>query len=91
MSTKKIKFNKNEIEKLPNNKPIVYKILSDSGKNNYTGVAQRGRVQDRLKKHLGNIPGANIQIEQMKSIKEARLKEANIIKRSKPKYNERGK
>ena len=80
-----------DIDKLPNNKPVVYKIQSAGGTNNYTGVAKRGRVNDRIKEHLGEIPGANVQIEQMSSINEALKKEANIISRSKPKYNKRGK
>ena len=36
-------------EKQPDNKPVVYKIFTDSGKNNYTGVAKKGRVQDKFK------------------------------------------
>jgi len=91
MATKKTKFNKRGIENLPNNKPVVYKILTEGGSNNYTGVAQRGRVQSRLKEHLGTIPGTTVRIEQAKSIGEAREKEARIISRSKPKYNKQGK
>lgn len=90
MGTKKTKFNEAGIKKLPNNKPVVYKIMTEGGRNNYTGVAQRGRVQDRLNEHLGEIPGVMVQIEQMNSISEARKKEAGIIKRSKPKYNKQG-
>ena len=91
MSTKKVKFNKTGIEKLPNNKPVVYKIITESGRNNYIGVAQRGRVLDRLNEHLGNIPGTEIQIEQMDSISEARKKEIKIISRTQPKYNNQSK
>jgi hypothetical protein len=91
MATKRTKFNRSGIENLPNNKPVVYKILTEGGKNNYTGVAQKGRVQTRLKEHLGTIPGATVRIEQMKSISGAREKEARIISRSKPKYNKQGK
>jgi len=91
MGTKKVKYNETEINKLPNNKPVIYKIKTANGNNNYTGVAQRGRVQQRINEHIGTIPGATVQIEQMNSISEARKKEANIIKRSKPKYNKQGK
>jgi excinuclease UvrABC nuclease subunit len=91
MATKKVKYKENDIEKLPNNKPVVYKILTDGGTNNYTGIAKRGRVQDRIKEHLGEIPGATVQIEQMKTITEAKAKESNIITRTKPKYNKVGK
>ena len=91
MGTKKTKFNKTGIENLPSNKPAVYKIMTAAGKVNYAGVAKRGRVQERLQEHLGEIPGATVQIQQTDSIADARKKEAGIIKRSKPRYNEQGK
>ena len=89
--TKTVRFNIEGIKSLPNNKPIVYKILTQNENNNYTGVAKRGRVQERLMEHLGQIPGAKVKIEQMSSISEAEKKEANIIVKSKPKYNIKGK
>jgi hypothetical protein len=83
------------VEKLPDNKPVVYKILTDGGTNIYTGSAQRGRVQARLKEHLpggkDQIPGAKVQIEQMSSIKDAQAKEARIIARTKPLRNKQRK
>ncbi len=90
-SKKTVSYNKSGINKLPNDKPVVYKILTDNRKNNYTGIAKRGRVQGRLAEHLGEIPGAKIQIEQMPTIGNAREKESNIISRTKPKYNKQGK
>lgn len=95
MAKKTVPFNQKGIGKLPANKPVVYRILTDGDKNNYTGVAQRGRVQERLKEHLPGgkdyIPGAKVQIEQMSSIKDAQSKEARIVARSKPPYNRKGK
>ncbi len=91
MATKKSKYNKTGIEKLPNNKPAVYKILTATGKPNYVGVAKRGRIQERISEHIGDIPGATVQIQQTESIAEARKKEAGIIKRSNPRYNKQGK
>ncbi len=91
MGTKKTKFNKTGIENLPDNKPAVYKIMTGAGKVNYAGGAQRGRVQERITEHLGEIPGATVQIQQTNRIAEARKKEAGIIKRSKPRYNKQGK
>jgi len=95
MTRKTVSFNKTGIEQLPNDKPVVYKILTSSGKNNYTGIAQRGRIQERLQEHLSDgkdsVPGTKVQIEQMKSIDDAKEKEENIISRTKPKYNEQGK
>lgn len=95
MAKKTVDFNKTGIGKLPNNSPVVYKILTESGGNNYTGIAQRGRVGGRLEEHLAGgknyVPGSKVQIEQMKSIEGAREKESRIIARSVPKYNKQGK
>jgi len=95
MTTKTTKFNKSGIGKLPDDKPVVYKIQSEGGKNNYTGVAKRGRVQDRLAEHLpggkDHIPGSRVHIEQMSSISDAMAKESRIISRSKPRHNKKGK
>ena len=87
MGKKTVKFSGEGILNLPNDKPALYKILTLNDNNNYTGVAQRGRVRERIMEHLGEIPGAKVRIEQMESIQEAREKEARIIGRSKPKYN----
>ncbi len=95
MATKTTRYNKTGISKLPDDKPVVYKIQSESGKNNYTGIAKRGRVRERLNEHLPGgkdyIPGSKVHIEQVGSIAEAREKESRIISRSKPKYNKQGK
>ena len=91
MSTKTVKYAEQKIKNLPNNKPVVYKILTDNNTNNYTGTAKKGRVNDRIIEHLGEIPGAKVQIEQFSSINDALKKESNIISRSQPKYNKRGK
>lgn len=93
MAKKTVRFNKSGVEKLPDNKPVVYKILTEGGKPNYVGVAQRNRVQDRISEHLQDkkIPGTRVQIEQMSNIQEAKEKEAKIISRIEPKYNKQGK
>lgn len=87
MGTKRVKYNQEGIEKLPNDKPVVYKIKSELGDLNYVGTAKRGRVQERIKEHLGEIPGAKVTIEQFSSIKDAEKKETNIINRTGGKYN----
>lgn len=51
MGKKTVNFTKQGIGKLPNDNPVVYKILTDAGNNNYTGIAGRGNVQDRLQDH----------------------------------------
>jgi hypothetical protein len=95
MARKTVGFNKSGISKLPDDKPVVYRVLTESGKNNYTGVAQRGRVQERIAEHLPNgkdaVPGAKVQVEPMSSIDEAKAKESRVISRSQPKYNKQGK
>jgi len=83
-------FTLRRIQKVPDNKPVVYRILTRCGRTNYVGVAQRGRVRERLQEHLGKIPGASVRIQQMASIAEAGETEARIIARSQPKYNRRG-
>jgi hypothetical protein len=88
MGTKKVKYNKTGIDKLPDDKPVLYRIESAGGNPNYVGIAKRGRVRERIAEHLGEIPGANVRIEQLNSVEEARQKETRVIKRSKPKYNE---
>ena len=95
MGKKTVKNNKSNISKLPNDKPVVYKIKTDGGNVNYVGVAKRGRVQERLKEHLQGqkdyVLGAKVQVEQCASIAEARKTEAAAIKRIQPKHNEQGK
>ena len=95
MAKKTVKNSKTGIDKLPNDKPVMYKYKTDGGKINYVGVAKRGRVQERLEEHLPGgtdyIPGAKIQIEQVSSIGEARKKETAAIKRDKPRHNKQSK
>ena len=68
----------------------IYRIKTESGNTNYVGIAQRGRVQDRVAEHIGEIPGASVSVEQFGSIADARKNEANILNRNKPKYNKQG-
>ena len=93
MARKTVGFNQPGIAKLPNDKPVVYRIKTEGGRTNYVGVAKRGRVQERLQEHLdaAKIPGAKVQIEQLSTIQEAERTEARIVARTEPKYNERGK
>ena len=93
MAKKTVSFNKSGIERLPDNKSVLYRIQTSGGKTNYVGVAKKGRVQDRIREHLedGKIPGAKVQIEQMSSMDQATKKEGDIIARTEPKYNEQGK
>ncbi|MBC8400934.1 MAG: hypothetical protein ISR95_00195 [Candidatus Marinimicrobia bacterium] len=91
MAQKKVKYNKTSIKQIPKNKPVLYRIETESGNLNYAGIAGKGRAQERIEEHLGEIPGATVKIEQFSSIKEARAKEKNVIKRNQPKYNKQDK
>jgi len=91
MGTKTVKFNQDGINKLPNDKPVLYRIETQGGTPNYVGKAKKGRVRKRIAEHLGKIPGAKVRIEQFNSINDAAKKEKNVIKRNQPKYNEQGK
>ena len=55
------KFTKENIEKVPKNKAIIYKIKNTNGENLYTGIAGQGRVRQRLLEHKelkkDKIPG----------------------------------
>lgn len=91
MGTKTVRYNKQSIAQLPNDKPVLYRIETESGNLRYVGVAQRGRVQDVISEHLGKIPGATVRIEQFSSIDDAGKKEINVIRRALAKYNKQGK
>ncbi|MCG7927207.1 MAG: hypothetical protein JAY67_16925 [Candidatus Thiodiazotropha taylori] len=89
-------FNKEGIEGLAKDKPVVYDIQDKKGNTLYTGVAKRGRVEDRLKEHLPGGPdpirgGAKVKINQKPSIGEAEKAEARAIKRKQPPQNKKGK
>jgi len=92
MAKKTVNYNQSGTSKLPQYKPVVYRIKTNAGQTNYVGIAKRGRVQERIQEHLaaGNIPGAKVEIEQKPSIQDARKTEALAIARSKPKYNKQG-
>jgi len=95
MAKKTVNNNKTNIDKLPNDKPVMYKIKTEGGSVNYVGVAKKGRVHERLEEHLSGqqnyVPGAKIQIEQVSSIAEARKMEAVAIQRIQPKHNKQCK
>lgn len=91
MAKKKVNYNKSGIAQLPDDKPVLYRIRTKNGKDNYVGIAKKSRVRERIAEHLEDIPGAQVIIEQFSSIDDARSKEGNVIKRGQPKYNKKGK
>jgi len=91
MGKKTVNFNKAGIDKLRDDKPVFYRIQTRSGNDNYVGVAGKGNVRGRIAVHLDKIPGSKVVIETFHRKREAEKKEANVIKRSQPPYNEKGK
>lgn len=90
------RFDKDGIASLAKDKPVVYQIEDAHGNNLYTGVAKRGRVEDRLNEHLPGGKdavrgGAKVRIQQKSRIKDALRSEARILKQQKPSQNKRGK
>jgi len=86
------KFNKSSIKNIPENKPVVYRLLNNSNKELYTGIAKRNRPQDRLLEHLNikkeKISGATkIKIAQVPNLESAKKLEQRLIKKLQPKFN----
>ena len=90
------KFTKTNIANVPQNKAIIYKIKSKDGENLYTGIAGRGRPQERLLEHKEikkeMIPeGTRFQYVQVKTKEIASKIEKSIIKKEQPEFNEKHK
>ncbi|HQL52436.1 MAG TPA: GIY-YIG nuclease family protein [Candidatus Magasanikbacteria bacterium] len=86
------KFNKTNIKDIPENKPIVYRLLNNSNNELYTGIAKRNRTQDRLLEHLNiqkeKISGATkLKIAQVNNLESAKKIEKKLIKQLQPKFN----
>ena len=90
-ATKTVKYNRQGIAKLPEDQPVLYRILDASGTMNYVGVAQKGYVRERLSDHLAKVPGVKVRIEQFPNLKEAMKKEENVIRRAKARSGREGK
>ena len=90
------KFTKENIAKVPQDKAIIYKIKNREGENLYTGIAGRGRSQERLVQHKDikkeKIPeGTRFQYAQVKTKDHAHQIEKAIIKKEQPEHNEQHK
>src|SRR3989344_4943126 len=90
------KFTKANIANVPQDKAIIYKIKSRSGENLYTGIAGRGRGQDRLVEHKDikkeQIPeGTRFQYVHVKTKVHAHQIEKSIIKKEQPEHNDQHK
>jgi len=87
-------FDKEGIEGLAKDKPVVYTIEDNKGNNLYTGIAKRGRVEERLKEHLPGAAdpirgGTKVKIQQKSRIADAEKSEARIIKNQQPPQNKK--
>ncbi len=90
------KFTKENIANVPQDKAIIYKIKSRGGENLYTGIAGRGRSQERLIEHKEikkeKIPeGTKFQYAQVKTKVRAHEVEKSIIKKEQPEFNQQHK
>lgn len=90
------KLTKVNIAKVPQDKAIIYKIMNKEGENLYTGIAGRGRSQERLVEHKDikkeKIPeGTRFQYAQVKTKDRAHRIEKVIIKKEQPEHNEQHK
>jgi len=81
------RFTEKAIGNADNDRPVVY-TLKRGGDPIYVGIAKRGRVQERLLEHVGEIPATEFSTRSYDSIAEARKAEEAKIKREKPEYND---
>lgn len=92
--TVKKPFNKETIETLPADHPNGYKLFNQKGELSYVGIAQRGRINNRLLEHQNN-PELNKEVthfatKEFSSIDQARAWEEQVIEAEDPKFNKQG-
>lgn len=90
------KFTKENIENIPEDKAIVYKLKDKANENLYTGISGRGHGQERLSTHKEvkneKIPGATrFTYTQVKNKDRAEQVEKQIIRQEQPKFNKQKK
>jgi len=79
--------NKN-LEKVPGNKPGVYRIQNSKKDILYIGKSKGGRLDDRIKEHKGEISGGTrFSYKTTQTKKAAENLEKREIKRHKPRLN----
>jgi excinuclease UvrABC nuclease subunit len=94
---KTVSLTKAGIKRIPNDKPGVYDIKSGDTKSKYVGMAQKGRLQERVKEHLPSSSkdpikgGKTVAVKQTASKASALKIEKAIIKSKQPPQNKKGK
>lgn len=84
---KEVLYTRNGIRQLPEDKPVLYQILTPTRNLLLVGIATQCHVQDSIIHHLGEVPGAFVKIKQFDSIEDATRKRDGIVRQSRPKYN----
>lgn len=86
-----VKYSKTGVSKLPVDKPVVYKILTEAKRLNYVGSAKKGNVQAAISRHMVDgklyVPGRKVQIVRMNKIRTAQKKAEELILEKSPPYN----
>jgi excinuclease UvrABC nuclease subunit len=83
---------KANIEKVPGDKPGVYRIQNAQGKTLYIGMAKGGRLNDRIAEHKGEFKGGTrFQYKLAPNKETAERIERKEIKNWKPVFNKKDK
>jgi excinuclease UvrABC nuclease subunit len=79
---------KENIERIPKNKPGIYRIKNNQNKTIYIGMAKRGRLNKRIAEHRGEFKGGTrFQYKLTANKKVAEKMEQREIKNCKPIFN----
>ena len=79
---------KTNVEKVPGNKPGVYRIKNAEGNILYVGKAKGGRLDDRIAEHKGEFEGGTrFQYKTTSSKEAAGRLERREIRENKPSQN----
>jgi excinuclease UvrABC nuclease subunit len=77
---------------VPEGKPGVYRITTANKEIVYVGMAQGGRLPERIAEHKGEFPGGTrFQVKTTASKDAAKTLEAREIAKHEPKHNDQGK
>ncbi len=90
--TKSKPFVKKEFEKIPGNKPGIYRIKNAQNKTLYVGMAKGGRLDERIAEHKGEFKGGTrFQYKLAPNKEVAEKMERKEIKNWKPVFNKKHK